>query len=64
MKLRCALPGNRFDAIVTVGSGSKTYCHDNFGYCARNLLIRFNKFRENVGLPCALIRLSWCIANA
>jgi hypothetical protein len=59
MKRRCALPGSRLDAIVTVSSGSKTYCHDNFGYCARKLLIRFSAFHENVGLPCALIRLSW-----
>jgi DNA-binding NarL/FixJ family response regulator len=35
--------------IVTGRRGGMTHCHDNFGYCARKLVIRFGKFRVNVG---------------
>jgi len=59
-----AIFGNPVGAIVTVSARSKTYCHDNFGYYACKFLIRWDAFRENVGLLCALMRLSWCIPNA
>jgi hypothetical protein len=45
---------NRIGAIVTRRFRGKTDCHDNFGYCARKLLIRCATLTENVGLPCAL----------
>lgn len=49
------LSKNPLDAIVTEAFRAKTHCHDNFGYCARKLLIPLQSFRENVGLWCALI---------
>jgi hypothetical protein len=44
----------RIDAIVTPRFRAKTYCHDNFSYCARKLLILCITFIENVGLQFAL----------
>jgi len=35
--------------IVTECARPKTYCHDNFGYCARKHLIRYGVFRERGG---------------
>ena len=44
----CAVP------IVTGCARPKTYCHDNFGYCARKHLIRHEVFRDRRGPRFAL----------
>jgi hypothetical protein len=40
--------------IVTRCAPPKTYCHDNFGYCARKPLIRYGVFRARRGPRFAL----------
>jgi hypothetical protein len=40
--------------IVTECPHAKTYCHDNFGYWARKLLIRFGELTERRGPRFAL----------
>lgn len=40
--------------IVTGCPEAKTYCHDNFRYCARKHLIRYDVFREHRGPQLAL----------
>jgi hypothetical protein len=41
-------------AIVTGCVRPKTYCHDNFGYCARKHLIPYGVFGEYRGPRLAL----------